>query len=123
LLPGWTFSGSGASLYSVATPFLTDGPELGYFVSAYNFVLNSYTPGTPVYFEVIAYQTAAGSYANSLWRGHSAPFSETLATGTTVPSDVSFTPFTVFVEPEPTTLALLGLGGLTSLVALRRKTV
>ena len=109
----------------MATPFLTDGPELGYFVSAYNFVLNSYTPGTPVYFEVIAYQTAAGSYANSLWRGHSAPFSETLATGTTVPSDVSFTPFTVYVDlaPEPTTLALLGLGGLTALVALRLKTV
>jgi hypothetical protein len=123
LLPGWSVSGSGApSLYNVATPFET-GSLAGYFQSPNNFVLDPYTPGTTVYFEVIVYQTAAGSYANSIFRAHSASFSDTLTTGPDLPSPVSFAPFTVFVEPEPATLTLLGLGGLTALLALRRKQV
>jgi len=121
LLSGWTFSGSGApSLNNVATPFET-GAMAGYFQSPQIFTLNPYTAGSTVYFEVIAYQTAAGSYANSFDRGHSASFSATLATGVQLPSSVNFTSF--LVTPEPSTLALAGLGGLASVIALRRKQV
>jgi hypothetical protein len=123
LTPGWSLSGAGVpSVQSVITPFGTSGVLLGYFQSPANFGLNVYTAGTTVYFEVLAYQTAAGSYANSLaGRGHSATFSTTLATGATPPPlMVDFGAFTVSPVPEPTTLALAGLGGL-SLLLFRRK--
>jgi hypothetical protein len=125
LTPGWIFSGAGApSVNNVITPFGTTPATLGYFQSPANFMLNPYTAGTTVYFEVIAYQTAAGSYDASLaGRGHSAEFSATLAVAPNLPGFVSFTPFTVSpagVIPEPTTLALAGLGGL-SLLLFRRK--
>ena len=96
------------------------------------------TPGlfvAPVYFQGVASSTASlltveviaydgSTYANSLTRGHSSAFNITTAFGTGfVPSvgDVmttfSVSPVSV---PEPTTLALAGLG-LASLVAFRRK--
>jgi len=118
LSAGWLASGSGSpSVNSLITPMVG-----GYFTASVNFQLNPYTAGTPVYFEVAVYQTAAGSYANSTAdRGHSASFSATLATGLVQPSAALFNSFTVAPVPEPTTLALAGLGGLASLVALRRK--
>jgi hypothetical protein len=122
LTPGWITSGSGApSDFNVAVGFGTSPKTLGYFQGTENFVLNPYTAGSTVYFEVIAYQTAAGSYANATQRGHSASFSATLATGINSPNEVAFAPFTVDPVPEPTTLALAGLGGLASLMALRRR--
>lgn len=122
LTPGWNFSASGApSVQSVIAPFGTSGATLGYFQNlTANFILNPYTAGTPVYFEVVAYQTASGNYGNSVNRGHSAPFSATLATGLALPGTVEFAPFTVSQVPEPATLALAGLGGL-SLLLFRRK--
>jgi hypothetical protein len=82
--------------------------------------------GTSLYFEVVAFTGAsyatAGGYA-----GHSATFTSTLATGATLPGPnqmnnlAPFSVYTVTSIPEPTTLALAGLGGLASLVALRRK--
>jgi hypothetical protein len=124
LLGGLTASGAGSpSFFNVVTPFGTSGNTLGYFQGANNFELNPYTANSTVYFEVIAYQTALG-YANSTERGHSAEFSATLATGVNSPTTIAFTPFTVNAVgpiPEPTTLALAGLGGLASLVMMRRK--
>ncbi|HEX4349393.1 MAG TPA: PEP-CTERM sorting domain-containing protein, partial [Verrucomicrobiae bacterium] len=61
------------------------------------------------------------TYGSSLIRGHSAEFSSTLATGLTTPPYGLFSSFTVAAVPEPATLALAGLGGLASLVMLRRK--
>jgi len=116
---------SASSLFNVATPFGTSGATLGYFQSPHNFSLSPYTAGTTVYFEVIAYN--GSSYANATIRGHSASFSTTLATGSALPVDIGAAGFTSFAVsavtavPEPTTLALAGLGGLASLVALRRK--
>ena len=108
---------------SVATPFLTGGAA-GYFAGP-NFQLPGYTAGATVYFEILAYQTSAGSYANSTAeRGHSDVIATTLATGTTLAPFLNWAPFTVSPVapvPEPTTLALAGLGGLASLVMLRRK--
>jgi PEP-CTERM motif len=76
-----------------------------------------------VSFEILAFQGA--SYANATVLGNSSIF-QSPVTGTSLDSPGGFTPgswqnFTVQAVPEPTTLALAGLGGLASLVALRRK--
>ncbi len=86
LTAGWAFSST--SLQSVATAFGTTPATLGYF-QGQNFGLNPYTASTTVYFEVIAYQTASGSYAASTIRGHSASFSSALAvTGLALATDI-----------------------------------
>jgi len=107
------------SVGAVATPFDT-GAKAGYFEGASNFALSPYTSGTTVYFEVLAYN--GSSYANSGIRGHSASFSSTLTLSPSLPPNMPlFSSFSVVAVPEPATLALAGLGGLASLVALRRK--
>jgi hypothetical protein len=124
LNPSFNLSGAGApSTFSLVTPFGTTPSTLGYFQGVNNFQLNPYTAGSTIYFEVIAYQTGL-TYGTSANRGHSASFSTTLATGINSPTDIGlagFAPFTVSAVPEPATLALAGLGGLASLVMLRRK--
>jgi hypothetical protein len=99
------------------------GGNLGYFGSfaAFN---TGVAAGAMVTLEVVVYDTAAGSYASALYRGHSAPFS--MATvAITSPTPIyagDFMPgqISVMSVPEPTTLALAGLGGL-ALLAFRRK--
>jgi hypothetical protein len=95
----------------------------GYFTGSGNSAdlrLASYSGSALVYMEVIAYNGT--TYANSTIRGHSAIFSESLATGINSPSDVAFTPFSVVTAvPEPTTMALGGLGLAALLVARRKK--
>jgi len=80
--------------------------------------------GTTIYFEVVAFDTAGGSYANAAYRGHGNVFSVVTVAGT-APTP-AYTPdaassFSVAAVPEPTTLALAGLGGFGMLMALRRK--
>jgi len=96
----------------------------GAFTAADSFAAAA-SAGTVVTVELIAYDTAGGSYANAAFRGHSNPFTVTTVAGnaqapayTPAPS-WSVTP--VAVVPEPTTLALAGLGGFGMLMALRRK--
>jgi hypothetical protein len=91
-----------------------------------NATITGYTATTTVYFEVIAYN--GSSYATSTERGRSGVFTQTglaLSTATAIPAlgDTGPGEPSSFVAPvpEPTTLALAGLGGLASLVALRRK--
>jgi hypothetical protein len=78
--------------------------------------------GQTLYFEVAAYN--GSSYGTSAWAGHSASFTATLVTGTTVPTPDQLNnlqPFQVWGPvPEPTTFALGGLG-LASLLLFRRK--
>ena len=105
----------------------TSGGVAGYYTGAGNngtFRLPTYTSGS-VYFEVIAYN--GSSYANATIRGHSASFTASLATGTSLAGFMdNAQPFSVFNAavapvPEPSTLALAGLGGFGMLMAMRRK--
>lgn len=115
----WTFAPNTA-IYQTSASLTPSG--LGYYVGS-NFTLPSYVSGL-VYFEVIAYQTGL-TYNTSTVRGHSASFSTALATGNnnvgTMDTMQPFSVFSVAPVPEPATLALAGLGGLASLVMLRRK--
>jgi hypothetical protein len=76
-------------------------------------------------FEVVAFN--GSTYANSTIRGRSGSFFMTGLNASPAPlnalgdNGTGFPAFYVAPVPEPTTLALAGLGGLASLVALRRK--
>jgi len=79
--------------------------------------------GSVITAELVVYPTAAGSYAYAVCRGHSAPF----VMAPVAPSAPQkplvgdyFTGFSAQWIPEPSILALAGLGGL-SLWLLRRK--
>jgi hypothetical protein len=97
------------------------GGTPGYYQGS-PFQLAGGTDGQTVFFEVVAYQTGL-TYATSTVRGHSAEFSGVLHSGVNQPVNMdNMQTFSVFAVPEPTTLALAGLGGLASLVMLRRKT-
>jgi hypothetical protein len=111
---------------SIAIGAQNAGGSLGYYGSATAFNTGS-TLNTTATLEIVAYPTSAGSYAAAGYRGHSAPFSLTTVTATS-PTPVNagdfgqaFSVAQVAAIPEPTTLALAGLGGLASLIALRRK--
>jgi hypothetical protein len=96
---------------------------LNYFNSG---VVTTPTPtGAGITFEVVAFN--GSTYANSTIRGRSGSF--TMASLNAAPAPLNHLgdngqPFPVMYVtsvPEPTTLALAGLGGLASLIALRRK--
>ena len=99
------------------------GSVAGYFGATHSFN-TGVAAGSTVTLEVVVYDTAAGSYASALYRGHSAPFSmATVAVTSPTPTYAGdFMPGQISVQavPEPTTLALAGLGGL-ALLAFRRK--
>ena len=81
------------------------------------------TGGATITLMIVAYEGPSYMDPTTLYRGHSAPF--TLVTSdTTAPATIAVgTAFAVFGThpvPEPTTLALGGLGGL-ALLLLRRK--
>jgi hypothetical protein len=96
------------------------GGNPGYFDSIFSFNTGS-TLNTTITAEVVVYPTVDGSYANATYRIHSAPFTmPTVAATSGSPIYVGdyMTPFTP--SPEPTTLALTGLG-LGTLLMFRRK--
>jgi len=96
----------------------------GQFFSSYNYQVPGGAVGGPVTLELIAYDTAGGNYASALYRGHSAPFVVTMQAGLAIPPTAqvgpAFSTFGITQVPEPTTLALGGLGGL-ALLLMRRK--
>ena len=117
--------GTGGSAAGATTGFLSGG-YAGLFANSTAFQATVATPGnggTTVTVEVVAYNGA--NYASSTIRGHSSAFQMLAFAGTafsaTVGDPGAMSTFGVTPVPEPTTLALAGLGGLASLVMLRRK--
>jgi len=80
------------------------------------------TGGATITLIAVAYEGA--SYQPALYRGHSAAFS-LITSDTTSPAPIqistAFSVFSVVPVPEPTTLALGGLGGLALLLMRRKK--
>lgn len=110
----------GGSTVAVATG---NSSTAGYYYAGPEFN-TGLAAGANVWVEVIAYPSGS-TYANALYRGHSAAFQMVTVpvTSTTPEFTGSFPGSNIIVAPvpEPATLALAGLGGLSALVALRRK--
>jgi len=117
-------SGTGATVAVYDTTFTA-----GEFQAGDPFQVPGGAAGGQVTLELIAYDTAAGSWAGALggYRGHSAPFVLTMQAGLTIPPTAqvgpAFSTFGVALAPipEPGTLALAGLGGLSLLLFRRKK--
>jgi hypothetical protein len=114
----------GTGTGSAASVFDSTFGTAGTFFNAANFAVPGGAIGGLVTLELVAYDTAGGSYAGALYRGHSVPFVLTMQSGTAIPPTAQvgpgFSTFALQPVPEPTTLALAGLGGL-SLLLFRRK--
>jgi hypothetical protein len=117
LNPDWTVGSTGTFNYHFSTGvFVPAG-----YILAPNF--NYSGSETTLYFEVAAFQ---GPYYGAFegYHGHSASFTATLVTGTTLPTPDqldNLQPFQVFIIiPEPSTL-VLGSLGLSALFLFRRK--
>jgi hypothetical protein len=115
LNPVWTVGSVG----TFATPSAIPN---GYIVGP-NLNIAASSDGQTVYLELAAFNGA--SWDVSTWKGHSASFTAVLAGGTTLPNADqldNLQPFQVVgpISPEPTTLALGGLGMVT-LFLFRRK--
>ena len=114
-------TGTGSTALS-ADPVITGGTAGQYATTS------SFQPGlgagVTITVVLVAWNTSGGSYAGTTgWRGHSAPFQMVTSVATAFPAltgDAGEAGFQVLPVPEPTTLALSGLGGL-ALLLMRRK--
>jgi len=88
-------------------------------------IIPSYVSG-PISFEVVAFY-GGSSYLNSSIHGRSGAFTESIIANSTPPLPTYFgdngpgMPNIAIGMPEPASLSLIGLGGLVSLLAFRRK--
>ena len=108
------------STVSVAGPEAFGMP--GYYSSMIAFNSGS-TANTTITLEIVVYDTAGGSYAAAAYRMHSAPFSmpTAAAPSASVPGTGAYMPGQLFWTPEPSTLTLVGLGGLALWLMQRKK--
>ena len=93
----------------------------GYFAATGNAQLPGYPGSGVVTLMVIAYE--GSDYASALFRGHSAPFTLTPATGIAPAPQVGLAmpAFSVMMVPEPSIFALAGLGSAAMLILRRRR--
>jgi hypothetical protein len=113
-------SGSTAQLETFNGPY---GSTLGEFTAFQRFDTGG-VGGDTITAEIVAYPTVAGSYANALYRGHSAPFTmPTVGASTAIPSYVGdyMATFSVSYVPEPSTFALVGVGASPLVAWVRRR--
>jgi hypothetical protein len=111
---GWTV----ATLNNAGVTPLTASVSGGLIVGP-NFLIPTYTGNAPVYFEILAFNGA--DYASSDIKGHSASWSVAMATGITGAPFAESGNWQVFAAiPEPSTIALAGIG-LAGLLAFRRR--
>lgn len=108
-------------LTGVTAQFATGSATAGYFDGP-AVVIPGYVSG-PISFEVVAYN--GSDFNSSTIRGRSGAWTEpSISTGSTPAGNFTAMP-NMFVAPvtvpEPSTLALAGLGGLGMLLAFRRK--
>lgn len=104
-------------LNGVVATYATGVATAGYFNYG-NVQIPGYTSG-PISFEVVAYN--GSDYATSTIRGRSGAFTMAgIATGANPPDFLDGMPNIVIGVPEPTTIALTGLG-LASLALIRRR--
>ena len=94
----------------------------GYYINTSPGLVEGYSSGT-ITLEMVAYDGA--SYGSSTHRGHSSAFTLTPATGNNTPpltgdAMPTFSVFTVAAVPEPSILALSGIGA-AALMLIRRK--
>jgi hypothetical protein len=125
---GWTWGTNAANSLGIFTPTAgSPPPAAGVFNGGVPGVLgSSASEGITIY--IIAWNKALGTdpyaaAAASSAIGWSAPFNYTLGSSTSPGGSMasSFASFGVDPVPEPTTLALAGLGGLALLLIRRRK--
>ncbi|HXT12953.1 MAG TPA: PEP-CTERM sorting domain-containing protein [Candidatus Angelobacter sp.] len=110
-------TGSGST--AASAPFGTAGTYLG----SATYTTPGVATGGTITVDVIAYDTADGSYANAAFRGHSGAFLMTVADPTGAPNKTGDAPmpgFSVLPVPEPSIFALSGLGA-AALMLIRRK--
>jgi hypothetical protein len=97
----------------------------GYFQGP-TVIIPGYVSG-PISFEVVAFNGTSYDSGDTRFRGRSGAFIEFMIANSASSSITLFgdhgpgMPNIVIVVPEPATLALMGLGGLISLLAFRRK--
>src|SRR6185437_4470013 len=110
-----TGTGSTAASYPFNTP--------GTYLAAATYTTAGVATGGIITMELIAYDTPSGGYNLATLRGHSAPFTMTVADPTGAPTKTGdFAPSLTIPVPEPSIFALSGLGA-AALMLIRRKKV
>jgi hypothetical protein len=115
---GWNLGSTATFATGGATPGYIEGPDL-------DLTAGQLSGATTIYAEIIAFNGTAWN-TGSTYQGHSASFAVPVATGLNLPSGDqldAMAPFNVYLVavPEPTTMALGGLGLAALLVARRKK--
>jgi hypothetical protein len=125
LTAGWNVGISG--LFSTGN---VSAPNSGFISLQNNLNLTAgqWNQSSTVYFEVVAFSGSGYASTAGTFAGHSATFTAVPAIAPAIPNGSSqlnnlapFSVYSVTAVPEPTSLALAGLGGFGMLMALRRK--
>lgn len=113
-------TGIGSTAAMSTSTFGTDGQ----FLAGAGFLIDPAGPAGGATFTVVLVAYNGASYADSLYRGHSAAFTiATSANTSSSPNAVGgfMQGFNVSIVPEPSTFALAGLGSAALLIFRRRK--